>query len=307
MREDGHDVQPLQLALVTDGSDRGLAAAVRACGADVVGLLAPDALESLVWAAEAQADHGYAALDVLAADAVDGACLDLPLGEACRVAALLLADAVSIVLARPEIPDRPQVQTLLDAAGTGNATATLALRTRAWNAIDHAERLTPALGPLPQLTVLGWPVGRAARAELIDVVRRLSGEIVAVCASAAAMPAPELAPAAPVTLAMLTAVGTTVLVNETPHGSFHAAQLTLIGSDGRLVVGQRRLRVADTEGVRDIAVSAPGDPVRVATTGLRDELAGWRHQAAGLGDVLAAARVLELAARSYEEDAWVEA
>ena len=84
-REDGWAL-PLQLALVTDGSDRGLAEMVRAGGADVVGLLAPEALESLVWAAEAQADHGYSALDALAADAVDAACLDLPLAESCRVA-----------------------------------------------------------------------------------------------------------------------------------------------------------------------------------------------------------------------------
>ena len=114
-REDGWAL-PLQLALVTDGSDRGLAEMARAGGADVIGLLAPEALESLVWAAEAQADHGYSALDALAADAVDAACLDLPLAESCRVAALLLEDGVSVVLARPEMPDRATVR---DLAGRG--------------------------------------------------------------------------------------------------------------------------------------------------------------------------------------------
>jgi predicted dehydrogenase len=307
LREEGHDVQPLQLALVTDGSDSGLAASVRAGGADVVGLLAPNALESLVWAAEAQADHGYAALDVLAADAVDAACLDLPVGEACRVAGVLLADGLSVVLARPELPDRSQVRALLDAAGTGNATATLGLRSRGWQTIAHAERLAAELGPLSQLTVLGWPVGRAARAELIDVVRRLTGDLVAVCASAAEMPAPELAPDAPVSLSMLSASGTTVIASETPRASYGGAQLTLIGSHGRLVAGQRRVVVADPQGVRENPVGVPEDPVQVATAGLRDELAGWPHHAATLGDALAAARIMELAARSYEHDTWVEA
>src|SRR5664279_3132800 len=101
LREDG-ELPALQLALVTDGSDRSLAEIVRASGADVVGLLAPDPLESIAWAAEARADHGYSALDALAADAVDAACLDLPLPEACRVAAVLLSEGVHVVFARPQ-------------------------------------------------------------------------------------------------------------------------------------------------------------------------------------------------------------
>lgn len=304
-REEG-EPQPLQVALVTDGSDRGLAAQVRAGGADVVGLLAPEALESLAWAAEAEAAHGYSALDALASDAVDAACLDLPLPEACRVATLLLEEGVSVVLARPETPDRSDVRTLIDAASTGNCAATLGLRTRAWPSLAAAVGLLPELGPLSQLTVIGWPAGRAARAELCDVVRRLSGDIVAVCGSAAAMPAHELAPAAPVTLSLLTVAGTTVIAHESPRSTFLDAQLTLVGSAGRVVVTQRSLRVSDVDGVREEKVGAPVDAVRVATEGLRDELAGYPSAAAGLGDLLAAARVLELAARSYESDAWVE-
>lgn len=306
-REASRDSGPLQLALVTDGSDRGLAAQVRAAGAVVVGLLAPDALESLVWAAEAQADHGYSALDALASDAVEAACLDLPLAEACRVATLLLQDGLSVIMARPETPDRADVRILLDAAATGTAAATLGLRTRGWPSIAAAAGLLPQLGPVSQLTVSEWPVGRAARAELCDLVRRLCGDVLAVCGSAAAMPAPELAPSAPVTLSLLTAMGTTVLVSESSRSGYHQAQLTLIGAAGRLVVGQRTLRLATTSGVRELAVGAPTDPVRIATEGLRDELAGSPSAAAGLGDLLAAARVLELAAESYECDAWVEA
>jgi hypothetical protein len=306
LREEG-DAQPLQLALITDGSDRGLADAARAGGADVVGLLAPDALESLVWAAEAQADHGYSALDALAADAVEAACLDLPLAEACRVGGLLLEDGVSVVLARPELPDRAEARALLDAASIGNASATISLRTRPWSALSSAAALVPSIGPLTQVTVKQWPAGRAARAELCDLVRRLCGDVLAVCASAAAMPAHELAPAAPVTLALLTADGTTVLVNESPRVGFGDAQLTLVGAQGRMVLTQRRLTISDTAGIREVALAPSPDPVRLAIEGLRYDLAGMSSAAAGLGDVLAAARLLELAAQSYERDTWAEA
>ncbi len=183
----------------------------------------------------------------------------------------------------------------------------LALRTRGWRSLADAARLLPDIGPLSQLTVMGWPAGRAARAELCDVVRRLCGDVVAVCASASAMPAHELAPTAPVTLSLLTSGGTTVLASESAKSAFSRAQLTLIGAAGRLVVGQRSLQISDSKGVRTIAVAAPADPVRVATEGLRDDLAGHPSVAAGLGDVLACARVMELAVLSYDCDAWVEA
>jgi hypothetical protein len=310
MREEGREdswALPLQLALVTDGSDRGLAEMARAGGADVIGLLAPEALESLVWAAEAQADHGYSALDALAADAVDAACLDLPLAESCRVATLLLEDGVSVVLARPEIPERAAVRALLDAAGVGASAAAIALRTRGWRSLADAARLLADIGPLSQLTVIGWPAGRAARAELCDVVRRLCGDVIAVCASASAMPAHELTSTAPVTLSLLTSGGATVLANESPRSAYGQAQLTLVGRAGRLVVGQRALQISDRSGVRQIEVAAPADPVRVATEGLRDDLAGHPSSAAGLGDLLAVARIMELAAISYESDSWVEA
>jgi hypothetical protein len=66
------------------------------------------------------------------------------------------------------------------------------------------------------------------------------------------------------------------------------------------------LRISDTSGVRDLTFGDPTHPVRVAVEGLRDELAGATSGAAGLGDLLAAARICEMAAESYEIDAWVE-
>ncbi len=306
LREEGETLR-LQVAVVTDGNDREVAEQVRLADADVVGLLAPDALESLAWAAEAGADHGYSALDALTADAVDAACLDLPLSEACRVAAFLLSEGIHVALARPETPDRVALRELLDAAGAGDATVVQGLLTRTWWSVAQARRQLSRLGVPSQLTVLGWPAGRRARAELCDVVRRLCGDVVAVCGSASAMPVRELAAGVPVTLALLTADGTTVVASEAPGLAYADAQLTLISSGGRVVVGEDVLRVSDASGVRDYDVASADHPVRLAVEGLSNELAGFPSAAAGLGDLLAAARVLELAAHSYEKDDWVEA
>ena len=305
LRDEG-EFFPLQLALVTDGADRALADNVRAGGGDVIGLLAPDALESLVWAAEAQAQHGYSALDALAADAVDVACLDLPVAEACRVGTSLLADGLHVVRARSQTPDRASIRGMLDAASTGNSSAAVGLRTRGWGSIAEAVRLVPQLGLLSQVTVVGWPSGREARAELCDVVRRLCGEVVAVSGSTEVMPARELSPTDPVTLALLTAQGATVLASESPLRSYETMQITIVGARGRIVAEHRDLRISDRSGVRDLAFGDPTHPVRVAIEGLRDELSGATSAAAGLGDLLAAARIVEMAAESYEIDAWVE-
>lgn len=305
LREEGQFF-PLQLALVTDGADRALADNVRAGGGDVIGLLAPDALESLVWAAEAGADHGYSALDALAADAVEVACLDLPFAEACRVGTSLLAEGLSVVLARAQTPDREAVRGMLDAASTGNASAAAGLRTRGWGSIAEAVRRVPEIGLLSQVTVIGWPAGREARAELCDVVRRLCGEVVAVSGSIEVMPARELSPTDPVTLALLTVGGTTVVASESALRSYEMMQITLVGSKGRIVLEHRDLRISDSSGIRELTFGDPAHPVRVAVEGLRDELSGGTSSAAGLGDLLAAARIVEMAAESYEIDAWVE-
>ncbi len=306
LREEG-ELPALQLAVVTDGSDRALADRVRAGGADIIGLLAPDALESLVWAAEAGADHGYSALDALAADAVEAACLDLPIAESCRVAGALLADGLSVVFARPQTPDCGTLRELIDAASAGNTVAVAGLQTRSWPAVTEAARLLGEIGMLKQVTVIGWPGGREARAELCDLIRRLCGDVLAVCASPAAMPVPELSPTDPVTLALLTATGATVVASESSLYRYEDAQLTFVGTGGRVVLGLEEVRIALPSGVRTLAgLAAPAHPVHVATEGLRDELSGAPSGAAGLGDLLAAARIVELAAVSYERDSWVE-
>jgi hypothetical protein len=69
-----------------------------------------------------------------------------------------------------------------------------------------------------QVTVRGWPRGRQAAAELVDLIAAWCGEIVAVVAAPAELPAAAL-PArgqhggAPVAWSLLTASGATVLVS----------------------------------------------------------------------------------------------
>jgi hypothetical protein len=303
LREEGDD-GPLKLAVVTDGSDRGLGEAVRAGGGHIVGLLAPDPLESLAWAAEVGAPYGYSALEALRGDEIEGAVLDLGLDEATQVAELLLEEGAGVVFARPEVPRREGARALLQAVAMSNAPATVALRTRAWESATAAVRLAPDLAPFSQVTVAHWPASRAARAELCDLVRRLCGDIGGVCAALGLMPAPELAPGLPVTLAFVTEELTTIMVNESPRAVLGDAQLTFIGAHGRMVLGQRGLTVSDVSGVREIKLRPSPDPVSFAVAALQREFGGAPHAAAGLGDALATARVLEVAAESYELGTW---
>jgi hypothetical protein len=105
---------------------------------------------------------------------------------------------------------------------------------------------------------------------------------------------------------MMTEGLTTVLVHESPRAGFGDAQITLVGRHGRMVLGQRNLTLSDVSGVRDVTLRPSPDPVTFAVAALRDELAATPHGAAGLGDALAAARALEVAADSYERGTWVE-
>ena len=170
----------------------------------------------------------------------------------------------------------------------------------------------PEIGPVTQITVLNWPVSRSARVEVCDLVRRLCGDIGVVCTVAGMMPVEELAPGVPVTLAMFAERldhpdrVTTIVVNESRKAMFGDAQVTVVGVHGRLVLGQRGLTVSDVSGVRELRLDPSPDPVTFAIAALRKEFSVARHGAAGLGDALAAARLVELAAQSYEQHTWID-
>jgi hypothetical protein len=126
------------------------------------------------------------------------------------------------------------------------------------------------------------------------------------------MPAVRLTDTAPVTLALLTASGTTVLVNERMGGRLDTATITVCGDDGRIVVEGRRVRRQDANGVHEVwtphvpterpgLVEATYDVVRVTELGDSDLVRG-----ATFHDLLSATRLLVAAEVSRRDGGWVE-
>lgn len=76
-----------------------------------------------------------------------------------------------------------------------------------------AAALPLAGGPTVQVTVRGWPRGPQQAAELVDLVQSWCGEVAAVVAAPAPLPAARLPGGEAVSWALLTASGATVLVS----------------------------------------------------------------------------------------------
>ena len=299
-------------AVVTDGADRSTVPLLRAAGADVVGLLGPDPFDSLAWSAADEVERCYPDLGDLLRDATDVVCVDDAGPAAVHVTRAALRAGRHVLLTRPVAVDRE----LLEAADEATLVTAVALRTRAWPAAAEVARAVPGLAGIRQVTVLGWP-GRD-RLELVDVVRRWCGDVVAVCASPAAMPASRLADA-PVTLALLTADGATVVVAEdgpADHPPDQAgAVVTVIGTAGRVLLTGDRLRrqgVPGGEPLPDTALPAPRHPLEAAAAGLvaalREEPAAPAAAGgiASLRDVLVAEQVLAAAEVSASTGGWEE-
>jgi hypothetical protein len=168
---------------------------------------------------------------------------------------------------------------------------------------------------------------------LVDVLRRWCGDVAAVCASANAMPARDLA-GSPVTLSLLMTSGATVLVSEhdTDPVEPDRAVITLIGAAGRLLVSDGHLLTQGigggaplTEGSlppapHPLGEAAAGllrvlrdDPVGSGVTGAWERGVGTvgRDQtgfsvAASLRDILIAEQVLVAAAESQSAGGWEE-
>lgn len=183
---------------------------------------------------------------------------------------------------------------------------------RRWEpwALTVAAALPLAGGPPVQLTVRGWPRGRQAAAELVDLAAAWCGEVVAVIAAPAPLPAAQL-PAtgpgghAPVAWALLTGCGATVLVSH--EGGPERVRLSF--ATARLEAGPTGVR---WEGGAQLPPPPPawmpgpygpdlrgGDLGLVATAAaLLDAVGGGEVPArqwpwaADLGDLLAVARIL---------------
>jgi hypothetical protein len=289
-----------------------------AAGAELVGLLAPEPLESLAWAAAAGARKAYPDLASLLADEVEVLCVDLDLATGGAIARAGVHAGLNVLLNRPGAVDGAVVHQLIEGSQNFDVAVTAALTVRAWPSLRPVAGLVGGLGALRQVTVVGWPIGRAHRAELVDLVRQLCGDVLAVCASPLCMPAADLRPGEPVTLALLTGSGATVLAAERPVRDVTGAAVTMVGTDGRLMFGPEFVRRQDARGVASSTIGddAGPSPLAVALDELVEGAGGATTSGAGegsligtaatIGDLLAAARVLELAAASYDTGGWLE-
>ncbi|HWG93816.1 MAG TPA: hypothetical protein VNU66_06280 [Mycobacteriales bacterium] len=150
----------------------------------------------------------------------------------------------------------------------------------------------PLAGPVLQVTVRGWPRGAEAAAELVDLVGRWCGEVVAVVAAGGALPAARLPDGEAVAWAVLTGGGATVLVSH--EGPGPAVRLSSAGA--RLEASPRGVRWAggDPLPLQPLPAWVPPAP-RGVRAGLVAAAAGLARDDAGaaeLGDLLVAAQVL---------------
>jgi hypothetical protein len=152
------------------------------------------------------------------------------------------------------------------------------------------------------VTVRGWPRGRQAAADLVDLAASWCGEVAAVVAAPAPMPADALPGGEAVSWALLTGSGATVLVSHdgpAPHVrlSFATARLEA-GPDGARWTGGAVLPLLPLPAWVPRPQGSP--PGLVATAAALAQAVGGRDVPAeswpwpaDLGDLLVAARVLE--------------
>jgi predicted dehydrogenase len=253
----------------------------------------------------------YTSAAELAADPrIDAVALD---GEDRELAALLpeLRESGLLVLLPSAAPLQPDlVRAALAVRDGADAAVGLLLRWRPWT-LTVAAALPLAGSPPVQVTVRGWPRGRQAAAELVDLVAAWCGEVAAVVAAPAVLPAAVLpatasSPEVTVSWALLTAGGATVLVSHDGP----APEVRLSFPTARLEAGPAGVR---WEGGAELPLlplpswvpsglphTAEADPGLIATAAALTRAVGggdvpataWPWPA-DLSDLLVAARVLE--------------
>lgn len=272
--------------------------ALRAAGWQLRGVLSTDPYADRLDAATYVEPYEVVDDPLLDAVAVDGTDRDL--------AALLpeLRGSGLLLLLPTAAPLEPGVvraaRAVPDAA---DAAVALVARWEPWAGVVTAA-LRLAGGPPVQVTVRGWPRGRQAAAELVDLVASWCGEIVAVVAAPGPLPADALPGGAAVSWALLTGSGATVLVSH--DGDVPVVRLSF--ATARLVAGPTGVWWEGGAGLplpAEPTWAPPGvHPGLVATaaalaaaTGGRDVPAGdWpalTPRPADLSDLLVVARVLE--------------
>lgn len=250
---------------------------------------------------------GYLDVDeLLDDDRVDAVLLDGAEPEVAALLPLLRAAGLLVLLPGPAPLDVEAVRAARAVEGV-EAYAGLVRRWEPWARTVRAA--LPLAGGSPvQVTVRGWPAGPAAAAELADLVSQWCGEIAAVVAAPAALPAAALPGGEPVDWALLTAGGATVLVTHTgavPSArlSFPAARLDA-GPAGARWEGGAELPLLPLPPWVPPAPRGVAPGLVAAAAALSEQLGGAELPAlyhrrdedvlpADLGDLLVAARVVE--------------
>jgi hypothetical protein len=233
----------------------------------------------------------YVDLDELLEDGrVEAVALDTTLPAVGYLIPVLRAAGRHLLLTAPS----PLDPVLLSAPGDSYSAVVLERLLEPWAQVVPAA--LALAGPARQVTVRGWPPGEASAVELVCLVRRWCGDVVA-AAGGAAVPVDRLPDGAQVAWSMLTASGATVLVS--PEGSpvplvrltLATARLDAAPDDVRWEGGERLPLPAGAVGPR---------AALVATARGLDDLVAERATTplAGLGDLLAAARVLSALSES---------
>jgi hypothetical protein len=250
------------------------------------------------------ADRLDAAAYVDPAEVCDDAVVDaVALDGAERELAVLLpqlrASGLLVLLPTADPQDVELVRAARAVPDAADACVGLLRRFEPW-AVAVAAALPLAGAPPVQMTVRGWPRGRQAAAELVDLTAAWCGTVVAVVAAPAVLPAPELPGGAAVSWALLTDSGATVLVShvggpEQVRLSFPTARL-VAGPDGVRWEGGAALAPAPVDrGGPDRpdrrAVACAAALLRAVGGGdVGTEQWPWP---ADLGDLLVVSRVLE--------------
>ncbi|HWH27611.1 MAG TPA: hypothetical protein VNU26_01390, partial [Mycobacteriales bacterium] len=209
--------------------------AVRAAGWRVTGVLDPDPFSGTL------ADRvGYLDADELLVDGrVDVAVVAGDDGGAASLLPALRGAGLRVLLPSPAPLDVALLRRALDVDGPATAVGLLE-RWAPWARTVRAA--LPLAGTPVQVTVRGWPPGPQAAAEMADLVRLWCGEVVAVAAPPAPLPAAVLPDGVPVAWSLLTACGATVLVAGLVAGADGGPLVRLSTASARLEAGPAGVR-----------------------------------------------------------------
>lgn len=310
---------PPTIALVSDQPDAPLLGLLTSAGWAVSGLLTADVFDGLLWAAQTPGvARNYLDLPELLSDPnLDACCLSMPPADLRSTLVATLQAGLHTLLPEPAELGADAVRRALEAAEDSGAEHAVAMQQRWRGPVARVARAldTGALGPPAQLTVRGWPTGAAPTAELLDVVTRWCGDVVAVCATPDELPARELPGGATVRWALLTSSGATVLV---AHDGAGAPLLRLSCPQGRVEVeagpgdgtlaGPAELleppaEPSRTDGLRSTATRLAEAVIR--SEGVATPYDGWPWPST-LRDLFVVERIREALRSSALERRWVE-